>query len=487
MDQTDKTLLTQIQGFLYEPERFDVSGYLASELAKFDFRDPFAWRFQKGNYLKATQALEIVLQENPGHCLANELMANLLVILGDYTSAPPFYLKSFNPGDNSSVQLNLGALYEYLGKPEKSPDYYKSAFSNSALKLLASFMERFPWADIKDKPATLQEMRTWLSEQLDNLAPDKEPASVITSSPLDILKNLIKSKPACPVCHSTQTRFLFRDDINDRNIRHCSGCKVYYVYPQPTKEKISSWYGEKYFEPSMQAAVQNLDYWEKSMLEKKDIFHPTGKQFSLIFQWLESLGLKELEQTHNGTLKMLDVGCATAGLMAEFQTRGWETHGVELSRDAVEFDQSRGFNVQPGTLESAHYPEQSFDLITLTHVIEHLPDPLGTLTEIARVLKPGGKLFIRTPNAESLPALIFGKPWFSDHDHLFFFGNRSLTHLLQKCNFRVVGLKSYLGVDIETYNPQWRELRLNDLLRARINQANLGDVILLYAQYEGNS
>src|SRR5208283_5040360 len=141
-----------------------------------------------------------------------------------------------------------------------------------------------------------------------------------------------------------------------------------------------------------------------------------------------------------------------------------------------------GFDVIQGTVENGKFLNGYFDLVTMTHVIEHLPTPVATLKEISRILKPGGFLFIRTPNAESLPRLVTEKKWFEDHDHLFFFGNRSLNSLLNKCNFMELGVKCYVGIDIETYREVWDRYRLNELIRARINQADLGDVILLFAR-----
>jgi SAM-dependent methyltransferase len=209
---------------------------------------------------------------------------------------------------------------------------------------------------------------------------------------------------------------------------------------------------------------------------------PTGKQFSLVFSWLDSLGLKEYETKLGVPRKMLDLGCATCGLMAEMVNRGWTTSGIELSPEIIEFNRKQGFEVVQGPVEQVKYPDKSFGLVTMTHVIEHLLNPKRTLQEVHRILAPRGKLFIRTPNCDSFPRLISGKEWFSDPDHLTFFGTGTLKKILDDTGFRIIGFKNYVGIDMETYSEVWNKLGLNDIIRARFNQYNLGDVTLVYAE-----
>ncbi len=462
----------------HEPEPFSETGYLSSHLAKFNFQNPLDWTLFRGRYEEALEVLHEGLTLHPEDPDLNILTGNLRVTLGQYSEALSHYLKVAPFGEPSPLHLNIGVLHEMMGDRHKCFDHYRWAAHDPELSLLASYLLAFPGSEFSSNPDIIEKIRDWLNNALDRQPVQKE--STTHQSPLDILRGLWKGKPSCPLCGNKETRLLLKDSANqDRPVRICQNCHIPYVYPQPEFQEVESWYGNQYFAASLDPARDIFRRWKDSMKSGGDLFLPTGKQFSLVFQWLESTGLSDLEQKK--PRKMLDVGCATGGLIAEFISRGWEADGVELSPSAVGFCQEMGFSVQQGTLDTLHFPAQSYDLVTLTHVIEHLPDTRKTLTEACRLLKPGGGLFIRTPNSESLPRLLAGDPWFSDHDHLFFFGNRSITSLLESCGFRVIEIKSYVGIDIETWRHTWDRLRLNDLVRSRINQGNIGDVLLLFA------
>ncbi len=463
-----------------EPEPFSVNGYLAEELVKFDYRDALAWTLHRGQYEEALKELELAIRTQPVSVEANEYMGYLLVTLRKYQEALPYYNKASKYGEQTPVQLNIGALLEHLGERDKTFEYYRGVAHNPELSILAGFLLAFPETELSPGGKDLHNrLRDWLNQTLDREIPEKEEPTA--QSPLELIKSKFTGLAKCPLCGNKEAGLFYEDRTNQRKIRRCLNCKIIYVWPQPTFTEVKTWYGKRYFEHSLEQGRKILDLWKKSIDNGTHNFHPTGKQFSLIFQWLESLGLKEFEESLK-TKRMLDIGCATGGLLAEFISRGWEATGVELSESAVKFDRRMGFDVIQGTVEDGKFPDGHFDLVTMTHVIEHLPNPTATLKEISRILKPGGFLFIRTPNAESLPRLITGKKWFEDHDHLFFFGNRSLNSLLNKCNFMELGVKCYVGIDIETYREVWDRYRLNDLIRARINRADLGDVILLFAR-----
>jgi len=90
-------------------------------------------------------------------------------------------------------------------------------------------------------------------------------------------------------------------------------------------------------------------------------------------------------------------------------------------------------------LRDAKYPHEYFDQVVVWHVLEHLADPRGTLAEIRRVLKPGGKLVVAVPNYSSLQSRCFGAGWFhlDAPRHLFHFPVKGLRHLLESTGFQV--------------------------------------------------
>jgi len=97
--------------------------------------------------------------------------------------------------------------------------------------------------------------------------------------------------------------------------------------------------------------------------------------------------------------KLLDVGCGYGFFLKLAQEAGWEAIGVDLDPRAVAYAKDRlRVNALEGDLRDFHFPDGSFDLVTLWNVLDYVPDPLDLLEEVHRLLKSGGRIFIRTPN-----------------------------------------------------------------------------------------
>lgn len=94
--------------------------------------------------------------------------------------------------------------------------------------------------------------------------------------------------------------------------------------------------------------------------------------------------------------RVLDVGCGTGSFIAAARAAGWQVAGVEVSRPAIAAARRAGLDVSASARD---FPAASFDLVTLWNVLEFFEHPLEDLREIRRLLAPGGRLFIRTPNA----------------------------------------------------------------------------------------
>ena len=110
--------------------------------------------------------------------------------------------------------------------------------------------------------------------------------------------------------------------------------------------------------------------------------------------------------------KLLDIGCGNGFFLAWMRDAGWEVTGIEPDPVAAKVAQERhGISVIAGTLEDAKLPNESFEAITLHHVIEHVYDPVALLSECRRLLKPCGKVVVATPNLESHGHKAFGGSW----------------------------------------------------------------------------
>jgi SAM-dependent methyltransferase len=110
--------------------------------------------------------------------------------------------------------------------------------------------------------------------------------------------------------------------------------------------------------------------------------------------------------------RLLDVGCGNGDQLARMCRSGWSGEGVETDPEAVGNARARhGLTVHLGRLEELRFPGGSFDAITMKHVIEHVHDPVGLVRECLRLLKPGGRLVIVTPNVNGLGHRWFGENW----------------------------------------------------------------------------
>jgi len=138
------------------------------------------------------------------------------------------------------------------------------------------------------------------------------------------------------------------------------------------------------------------------------------------------------------THSTLDIGCGDGRFMEALQTRGWHIIGTETDPVAADLARKRtGATVYESPLPPAY--TGPFDLISLLHVLEHVPDPRETLSSIRHLLAPGGKLLLVLPNADSFEADFFGGSWYHLDlpRHLWAFTPYSLVRLVEECGFVV--------------------------------------------------
>lgn len=137
--------------------------------------------------------------------------------------------------------------------------------------------------------------------------------------------------------------------------------------------------------------------------------------------------------------RMLDVGSALGDSLAEAKKLGWKkVEGVELSEYAAKESRKRGLKVKIGTLCDAKYSSDRFDVVTLQDVIEHVKSPLPEMEEVYRVLKPGGIVFLVTPDIGGWWARLLGPFWYhyKPGEHIMYFSQATLRNVLKKSKFK---------------------------------------------------
>jgi 2-polyprenyl-3-methyl-5-hydroxy-6-metoxy-1,4-benzoquinol methylase len=141
--------------------------------------------------------------------------------------------------------------------------------------------------------------------------------------------------------------------------------------------------------------------------------------------------------------KLLDVGCWTGFFMKALEKRGWKTAGVEPVDAAAQWGrQNLKLDIRSAVFEKADFQAESFDMITLMHTLEHLPDPDAALERANKLLRPGGVIALETPNADCLAARILGRRWrqFISR-HVAFFTPVTIARLLKRHGFENVRVR----------------------------------------------
>jgi 2-polyprenyl-3-methyl-5-hydroxy-6-metoxy-1,4-benzoquinol methylase len=136
--------------------------------------------------------------------------------------------------------------------------------------------------------------------------------------------------------------------------------------------------------------------------------------------------------------RLLDVGFGAGSFLEAAARNNWQALGVEVSQSAVEHVRERGFEVFCGELEKAAYPDDYFDVVILSEVLEHVPDPMALLEASVRVLRPGGLLWATTPHGRGISARLLGLEWSNvcPPDHLQLFSVAGTEALLSGAGLR---------------------------------------------------
>ncbi len=187
--------------------------------------------------------------------------------------------------------------------------------------------------------------------------------------------------------------------------------------------------------------------------------------------------------------RLLDIGCGNGALLKRALQAGFECQGIEISSPlADQARQQTGCPVHTCFLADANLPEGSFDAVTMYDVIEHLQSPRTDLATVRELLRPGGILFLFTPNENALPRKIAKACYrLSAHavsrplevlyyaNHLSYFTRASLSRLLLDTGFDI------MGIQMLSYDRS--RLRLSLLQQAALSM--LQPVLMLYPPVRG--
>lgn len=137
--------------------------------------------------------------------------------------------------------------------------------------------------------------------------------------------------------------------------------------------------------------------------------------------------------------RLLDVGSGAGAYLKIMAARGWDVHGTELSDVAAARLRAAGFAIHVGDLETLGLPAGHYDVVIMSELLEHVLAPRRLLETVFGLVRPGGALYLTTPNFGSLSRRLLGKEWrgIGVPEHLSYFERGSLSRLLAACAYRV--------------------------------------------------
>lgn len=188
----------------------------------------------------------------------------------------------------------------------------------------------------------------------------------------------------------------------------CGRCGFVFVHRQPTLEELHNIYNQY---PIFQT-----------------ISPTTLKRYDEILNYLESF-----RKTNN----LIDIGSGDGYFSEHAMKHGWNVYGTEFTDAKVEFSRRKGITMHKGVLDVKNYSPGFFDVIISIEVIEHINNPLEEIAKFRELLRPGGVVYLTTPNFNSVSKLLLGKNWniVAYPEHLSYYTKKTLKHLFESNGF----------------------------------------------------
>lgn len=249
----------------------------------------------------------------------------------------------------------------------------------------------------------------------------------------------VESRPTCYLCGRAGELLYcdLKDNLfgvsGDWSFKKCSDtdCGLIWLDPIPTPDDIGKTYQNYYTHTRSNHARHTLS--ARLVLL---ILRPIS--IGLLRMRSERKRYKAMFLDQMPTGDLLEVGCGSGKRLARMKALGWNVTGQEIDPVAAQhLRENEGIDVHLGPLETLQGCEEKFDVVIMSHVIEHVPDPVALLTASYKRLKKGGLLVIATPNAASYGHQKFGASWrgLEPPRHLHLFTCGTLTQVAKNAGF----------------------------------------------------
>lgn len=271
----------------------------------------------------------------------------------------------------------------------------------------------------------------------------------------------VERVPNCPICGATERRLVY-DGLSDRlffvapgtwSFWQCGHCRTAWLDPRPTAATIHIAYRDYYTHNEAEAekprtafqrvrAALGNGYRNRRYGTRLSPALTLGSVMAALvppLRWAVDAQYRYLPRVAPGsTPSVLDIGCGSGAWLEIARSAGWQVAGVEPDPVSRGRARDRAIDVRETIRDWLDGP--SFGYVTINHVIEHVHDPLGVLRDSYALLRPGGGLYVDTPNIDAWGHALYGRDWLhlDPPRHLMLFNRKSLTDSIVRVGFRQI-------------------------------------------------
>lgn len=271
----------------------------------------------------------------------------------------------------------------------------------------------------------------------------------------------------CPVCQSRENYPLFPNrkipsvsdvDASRFSLVICKSCQTMYVNPAPVESALIDFYPRDYYAPSSAG------------------FFRVIKKTSRTFSPLEQFTLNCISSGAGSHKRVFELGCAAGDNLVPFSNAGWQAIGFEPNARLAQIARERGIDVQGQFLSDEKRPFGLFDVIILSHVLEHTYDPTAVLRNCKQILAEGGRIYLEVPLIGRALRWLFGR-YHGNLEfpvHLTLAPEKSLIRVIHEAGFGVHSARRLmiLGTTRRTLNHRFPRIR---------ETGPLGSVVVVFA------
>ncbi|BAQ61189.1 SAM-dependent methyltransferase BT3209 [Geminocystis sp. NIES-3708] len=247
----------------------------------------------------------------------------------------------------------------------------------------------------------------------------------------------------CPLCGSPEKRLLFKaNDLlmgqpGEFGVEQCIECDFRFTNPRPPAENIFDYYTKDYH-CYRDDRISTNKIIESSASEK--IVSNDSLKYSFYGGFWGSRGWVIPNLSKGATV--LELGCGSGSFVRECVSRGWNTIGTDLNQDLQSTIVNMGAKFIETNLPLINLSDNHLDAVFAWQVLEHLYQPIETLEEIKRVLKPNGIFAFSVPNSDCWQFNLFKNKWagLQVPTHVSHFSQKSIHQVVEKSGLKIIGI-----------------------------------------------